>query len=156
MQNLTPPRGNTDSELHLTRSAGELRTLLQVLESVALRLPGVWILQGMQEANISTLLVLRVVFSYKIKRKIYISWGYNHMIMHHVLWAGLPQWLRDKESACNAGDTGSNHESGRFPGGGNGYPLLPGSSPSGSRVIQRGDGVGILGKSYLITDIKRD
>ena len=45
------------------------------------------------------------------------------MIMHHVLWAGLPWWLRDKDSACNAGDTVSIHESGRFPGGGNGYPL---------------------------------
>ena len=30
-----------------------------------------------------------------------------------------------------------------------------GSSPGGSRLIQRGDGIGILGKSYLIRSIKR-
>ena len=39
---------------------------------------------------------------------------------------GLPQWLRGKESTCNAGDTGdvgSISGSGRFSGGGNGNPL---------------------------------
>ena len=34
--------------------------------------------------------------------------------------------------------------------------LLLGSSPGGSRVIRRGDGISILGKTYLITDIKRN
>ena len=43
-----------------------------------------------------------------------------------------------------------------IPGQGTRSYMVPGSSPSGSRVIRRGDGVGILGKSYLITDIKRD
>ena len=43
-----------------------------------------------------------------------------------------------------------------IPGQGTRSHMVPGSSPSGSRVIQRGDGIGILGKSYLITDIKRD
>ena len=33
---------------------------------------------------------------------------------------GLPQWLSNKESTCNAGDTG---ESGRSSGEGNGNPL---------------------------------
>ena len=32
-------------------------------------------------------------------------------------------WVRSKESACNAGDTGSIPESGRSPGGGHGNPL---------------------------------
>ena len=36
---------------------------------------------------------------------------------------GFPQWLSSKESACNAGDTGSIPRSGRPPGGGNGNPL---------------------------------
>ena len=36
---------------------------------------------------------------------------------------GLPWWLRGKESACNAGATGSIPRSGRYPGGGNGKPL---------------------------------
>ena len=39
---------------------------------------------------------------------------------------GLPRWLRGKESTCNAGVTGergSIPESGRSPGGGQGYPL---------------------------------
>ena len=39
---------------------------------------------------------------------------------------GLPQWLRGKESACNAratGDVGSIPELGRSPGEGNGNPL---------------------------------
>ena len=36
---------------------------------------------------------------------------------------GLLQWLRGKESACNAGDAGSIPESGRSPGGGHGNPL---------------------------------
>ena len=37
-----------------------------------------------------------------------------------------------------------------------GIARLPGSSPGGSRVIRSGDGVGILGKSYLIRSIKKD
>ena len=36
---------------------------------------------------------------------------------------GLPRWLGDKESACNAGDPGSILGSGRSPGEGNGNPL---------------------------------
>ena len=36
---------------------------------------------------------------------------------------GFPQWLSSKESACNAGETGSIPRSGRPPGGGNGNPL---------------------------------
>ena len=36
------------------------------------------------------------------------------------------------------------------------WSIVPGSSPGGSRVIRRGDGIGVLGKTYLITDIKRD
>ena len=36
---------------------------------------------------------------------------------------GFPQWLSSKESACNAGDTGSIPRSGRSPGGRNGNPL---------------------------------
>ena len=36
---------------------------------------------------------------------------------------GLPQWLINKESVCNAGDLGSIPGSGRSPGGGNGNPL---------------------------------
>ena len=32
----------------------------------------------------------------------------------------------------------------------------PGTSPGGSRVIRRGDGISVLGKSYLIKSIKRD
>ena len=36
---------------------------------------------------------------------------------------GLPQWLRSKESACNAGDTASIPGSGKSPEGGNGNLL---------------------------------
>ena len=36
---------------------------------------------------------------------------------------GLPQWLRGKESTCDAGDTGSIPGLGRSPGGGHGNPL---------------------------------
>ena len=35
----------------------------------------------------------------------------------------FPKWLSDKESACNAGDSGLILGSGRFPGGGNGNLL---------------------------------
>ena len=35
----------------------------------------------------------------------------------------FPRWLRDKESACNAGDLGSIPGSGRSSGGGHGNPL---------------------------------
>ena len=38
------------------------------------------------------------------------------------LWR-LPWWLRDKESACDAGDSGSIPGLGRSSGEGNGYPL---------------------------------
>ena len=37
--------------------------------------------------------------------------------------AGLPRWLSGKESACQAGDTGSIPGSERSPGQGNGNPL---------------------------------
>ena len=36
---------------------------------------------------------------------------------------GLPWWLSDKESACNAGDPGSIPGLGRSPGEGHGNPL---------------------------------
>ena len=36
---------------------------------------------------------------------------------------GLPWWLSDKESVCNAGDQCSISGLGRSPGGGNGNPL---------------------------------
>ena len=36
---------------------------------------------------------------------------------------GFPGGSDGKESACNAGDVGLIPESGRSPGGGNGYPL---------------------------------
>ena len=36
---------------------------------------------------------------------------------------GLPQWLRGKQSTCNAGDTGSVPGLGRPPGEGHGNPL---------------------------------
>ena len=36
---------------------------------------------------------------------------------------GLPWWLSDKESSCNAGDTGSIPGLGRSPADGNGNPL---------------------------------
>ena len=36
---------------------------------------------------------------------------------------GLFKWLSGKESACNAGDTGSIPGSGKSSGGGNGNPL---------------------------------
>ena len=36
---------------------------------------------------------------------------------------GLPQWLSNEESTCNAGKAGSIPGSGRSPGGGNGNPL---------------------------------
>ena len=40
----------------------------------------------------------------------------------HVL-KGFPGGSDDKESPCNAGDTGSIPASGRYPGEGNGYSL---------------------------------
>ena len=49
------------------------------------------------------------------KDLLYNTWNYGH-----------PQWLSDKESACNAGDTGVVGlipGSGRSPGVGNGNPL---------------------------------
>ena len=38
-------------------------------------------------------------------------------------FVGFPGDSDGKESACNAGDLGSNPRSGRSPGGGNSYPL---------------------------------
>ena len=46
-----------------------------------------------------------------------------HLIWWPVLLAGLPGWLRGKDSACNAGDMDSIPGSGRSPGGGHGNPL---------------------------------
>ena len=37
--------------------------------------------------------------------------------------SGLPQWLSDRESTCNAGDLGTIPGLGRYPGGGHGNPL---------------------------------
>ena len=39
------------------------------------------------------------------------------------LTPGFPQWLRGKESACNAGEPGVIPGLGRFPGGGSSNPL---------------------------------
>ena len=39
------------------------------------------------------------------------------------IYTGLPRWLSDKESACNAGDLGLIPGSERSPGEGNGSPL---------------------------------
>ena len=39
------------------------------------------------------------------------------------IWIEMPDGSDCKESACSAGDLGSVPGSGRFPGGGNDYPL---------------------------------
>ena len=46
-----------------------------------------------------------------------------HLIGSICLFRGLPRWVSSKESACNAGDTGSIPTLGRSPGEGNGNPL---------------------------------
>ena len=43
--------------------------------------------------------------------------------MQFTMLEELPRWLSGKESACNAGDTGSIPRLGRSPGEGNGNPL---------------------------------
>ena len=45
------------------------------------------------------------------------------LVQWPALLAGLPGWLRGKDSACNAGDMDSITGSGRSPGGGHGNPL---------------------------------
>ena len=47
----------------------------------------------------------------------------------------LPKWLSGKESACNAGGTGSIPGSGKSPEGGNGNPL---QHPSLEKPMDRG------------------
>ena len=50
----------------------------------------------------------------------------NNRILPYFLFSFrpmLPRWLSGKESACNAGDTGSIPGSGRSPGGEHGNPL---------------------------------
>ena len=54
---------------------------------------------------------------------------------------GFPGDSDGKESACNVGDLSSIPGLGRSPREGNGN--LPGSSPGGSRVTRRRDGVGL-------------
>ena len=50
---------------------------------------------------------------------VYMLFLFFGFYLHIILWSyGLPQWLNGKESACNAGDTGSIPGSGRSPGGG--------------------------------------
>ena len=50
--------------------------------------------------------------------------------------SGFPVGSDDKESACNAGDSGSIPGSGRSPGGGNGNPL---QCPCLGNPMDRGD-----------------
>ena len=60
---------------------------------------------------------------------IYVGHNEQEVYLYYVRFCdyysskGLPQWLRDKESTCNAGDAGSILESGRSLGGVNGNPL---------------------------------
>ena len=54
------------------------------------------------------------------KKKFY---QFNQLVRTEKARPGLPRWLRDEESACNAGDASSNLGSGRSPGEGNGNPL---------------------------------
>ena len=51
-----------------------------------------------------------------------IEWGLEHIV-------GLPEWLRHKESACNAGALGSIPGLGRSLEEGNGSSILPGDFP---------------------------
>ena len=51
----------------------------------------------------------------------YLSIYYLYLYTYAQKW--LPQWLRSRESACNAGDTASIPGSGRPLGGGNSNPL---------------------------------
>ena len=61
-----------------------------------------------------TLTNVKQRFNVKVK---FTTWGRSHC------HCGLFQWLSGKESVFNAGDLGSVPGLGRFPGGGNGYPL---------------------------------
>ena len=47
----------------------------------------------------------------------------------------FPRWFRGKESACQAGDTGSIYESGRSPGEGNGTPVFLPRKSHGQRSL---------------------
>ena len=56
----------------------------------------------------------------------YSPWGRKELDLTQRLTlslSGSPDSLDSKESACNVWDPGSIPGSGRFPGGGNGYPL---------------------------------
>jgi len=70
------------------------------------------------------LVIIRVALS--IKMVSFLLHFHSFLCLNNIPYRGLPQWLRDKESACNAGDmggVGSVPGSGRSPGGGNGNPL---------------------------------
>ena len=58
----------------------------------------------------------------------------SHLLL---LLKGLPWWLRQKESTCNAGDLGSIPELGRSPAEGYGNPLQYSSleNPHGQRSL---------------------
>ena len=47
----------------------------------------------------------------------------SEVFSYKAVCEGLPWWLRQKESACSAGDLGLIPGLGRSPGEGNGYPL---------------------------------
>ena len=49
--------------------------------------------------------------------------GAYYVFLSLIVCNGLPWWLSDKESSCNAGDAGSIPGLGGSPGEGNGNPL---------------------------------
>ena len=56
----------------------------------------------------------------RTKLYMYYVFPYIYIVM---MKFGLSRWLSGKESACNAGDTGSIPGLGKSSGGGNGNPL---------------------------------
>ena len=73
--------------------------------------------------NVSNLLKICLYFDCVL----FISYVKKSLNLKHLTTSfciqGFPDSSVGKESACNAGDRGSIHELGRFPGEGKGYPL---------------------------------
>ena len=57
------------------------------------------------------------------------------LVSYILIIKGFPGGSYGKESACNAGDLGLIPGSGRYPGEGNGYPLLPGEFQGQRKLV---------------------
>ena len=140
-----------------------MNTNFYMRSTVSYRSNSYWAINNLQIAGALLLrFTCKLLMEGSLKIHVNILKSIYYLIYLHdyiyiwIYYTQLLWWLSSKETACNAGDTGSIPESGRSPGGGNGDPLrilawkIPWAEDSGGllfKVSQR------VGHTYYTQDL---